>query len=76
MGRRLSERRKKCGLSLSQLGEKVDVVPQQIQKYECGLTPLSASRLYQLSVVLGVEPASFFNGFPEFEKKVCRSSTR
>ena len=69
IGKRLSERRKKLGLSLREVGEKVSVSPQQIQKYECGPTQLYASRLYQLSTVLGVEPVYFFNGFLEFEKK-------
>lgn len=47
-------------LSQEQLGEAVRVTFQQIQKYERGHNRVSASRLYDIASVLGVDVSFFF----------------
>ena len=59
VGSRVRLRRTLSGLSQTQLGEKLELSFQQIQKYERGFNRISASRLYQISRILGV-PVSFF----------------
>lgn len=54
-GRRLRRRRRLLGLTQQQLGTACGVGFQQIQKYECGCSRMSAARLWRLSKALGVE---------------------
>ncbi len=63
VGQRLYERRKKLQMSLSQLGEKMCLSHQQVQKYEKAATRISASVLYELSNILGVSVSYFYDGF-------------
>jgi transcriptional regulator with XRE-family HTH domain len=42
------------------LGEKLGVTFQQIQKYESGYNRVSAARLFEICEVLDVSPASMF----------------
>ncbi len=60
VGRRLRLRRTLLGMSQEQLANSVGVTFQQIQKYERGSNRVSASRLYDISKVLGVPVAFFF----------------
>lgn len=60
IGRQLRRRRTMLGLTQQELGVKVGVRFQQIQKYECGGNKISADRLFQLSEALGVPPNYFF----------------
>ncbi|MDZ4371249.1 MAG: helix-turn-helix domain-containing protein [Phenylobacterium sp.] len=72
IGRRLRARRLLVGLTQKQLAAAVGVGPQQIQKYECGATTLSADRLWSLTQALGVAPAYVFDGFdPERARRVA-----
>jgi transcriptional regulator with XRE-family HTH domain len=48
------------GLSQSELGEKVGVKFQQIQKYEKGVNRVGASRLFQIAAALEVPLTSLF----------------
>ncbi len=59
VGSRVRVRRTLMGLNQTQLGEKLGITFQQIQKYERGFNRISASRIYQLSQILDV-PVSFF----------------
>ncbi|MDX2157342.1 MAG: helix-turn-helix transcriptional regulator [Hyphomicrobiaceae bacterium] len=52
IGRRLREARLARNLSLIDLASRADLAPQQLQKYETARTRVSASRLYQLAVIL------------------------
>ena len=52
LGRRLRRRRRLLGLTQQQLGDRVGVRFQQIQKYECGANRLSAARLWELAEAL------------------------
>lgn len=62
VGRRIKLQRLAAGLSQTELGDKVGVSFQQIQKYEQGHTRVGASRLTAIATVLGVHVGSFFEG--------------
>jgi transcriptional regulator with XRE-family HTH domain len=64
VGHRIRLRRSLLGLSQSQLGRRLHLTFQQIQKYEKGLNRIGASRLYELSLVLDVPVSFFFEGAP------------
>ena len=61
VGRRLREARLLAGLSQGQLGAKIGVTFQAVQKYESGENRLSASRLLAVAEFLR-QPLSFFFG--------------
>ena len=65
VGSRVRLRRTLSGLSQTQLGERLELTYQQIQKYERGVNRISASRLYQLSRILGVPVSFFFDDLDE-----------
>ena len=65
VGARLRFLRKERGLSQTALAARIGVTFQQLQKYESGKNRLSASRLYRLASVLGVDVAAFFVGLPD-----------
>ena len=57
-------RRLMLGMSQTALADGLDLTFQQIQKYEKGTNRIGASRLQQLSHVLQVPVAFFFEGAP------------
>jgi transcriptional regulator with XRE-family HTH domain len=59
VGGRVRFRRMLLGMSQEKLGERLGLTFQQVQKYEKGINRIGASRLYDLSQVLGV-PIQFF----------------
>jgi transcriptional regulator with XRE-family HTH domain len=61
VGRRIRARRLERGLSQSELGAKLGVTFQQIQKYEKGSNGVSSGRLGQISDIFEV-PITFFYG--------------
>lgn len=68
VGARLRLRRTLLGLSQEKLGEAVGITFQQLQKYERGSNRISASRLFNLSQVLGVPVSYFFDDMPSPEQ--------
>jgi transcriptional regulator with XRE-family HTH domain len=62
VGKRIRQRRWLVGMTQQQLAEKVGIKFQQIQKYETGANRVSASRMWLIAQVLGVEPGHFFDG--------------
>src|SRR5581483_1543851 len=62
IGRRVRVRRRLLDLTQQQLGQACGVGFQMVQKYECGLCRISASRLWALSQVLGVSVGYFYEG--------------
>jgi transcriptional regulator with XRE-family HTH domain len=52
------------GLSQTELGDKIGITFQQIQKYEKGSNRVSAGRLKQIAEVLDVPVSFFFDGAP------------
>ena len=71
VGARMRLRRNLLGLSQTELGEKIGLTFQQVQKYERGANRISASRLFDLSRVLDV-PVGFF--FDDLSDDVAASS--
>ncbi|MFG1376450.1 helix-turn-helix domain-containing protein [Xanthobacter autotrophicus] len=66
VGSRVRMRRMMVSMSQEKLGEHLGITFQQIQKYEKGTNRIGASRLQQISTVLGVPVAFFFEGAPAF----------
>lgn len=66
MGKRVRLRRVEMKMSQAELGQKLGVTFQQIQKYEKGTNRIGASRLNQIATALDV-PVTFF--FTEKNKK-------
>jgi transcriptional regulator with XRE-family HTH domain len=62
IAKRLRSRRKHLGLTQHQIGDRVGVRFQQIQKYECAACRVSASRLWSLAEALQVTTGYFFEG--------------
>ena len=65
LGRRLRRRRRLLGLTQQQLGDRVDIRFQQIQKYECGANRISAARLWELAEALQTPVSYFYDGAGE-----------
>ncbi len=65
VGSRIRLRRTLLGMSQERLGEALGLTFQQVQKYERGVNRVGASRLYDLSRVLDVPIAFFFDDMPE-----------
>jgi transcriptional regulator with XRE-family HTH domain len=61
LGHCIRARRLECGLSQAELGAKLGVTFQQIQKYEKGSNGVSSGRLGQISGIFEV-PITFFYG--------------
>ena len=64
VGNRMRQRRTLLGMSQEKLGEALGLTFQQVQKYERGMNRVSASRLFDLSRVLDVPIAYFFEEMP------------
>ena len=62
VGQRVRQRRWMVGMTQQQLGNKVGIKFQQIQKYETGTNRISASRLWDIAAALDVPVAFFFEG--------------
>ena len=62
VGMRARHRRWMVGMTQQQLGDKVGIKFQQIQKYETGANRVSASRLWDIADALDVEVSFFFEG--------------
>jgi transcriptional regulator with XRE-family HTH domain len=65
VGSRIRLRRTLMGMSQERLGDSLGLTFQQVQKYERGVNRVGASRLYDLSRVLDVPIAFFFDDMPE-----------
>ena len=52
------------GMSQTELGQRIGVTFQQVQKYEKGANRVGASRLTQIADVLGVPIPTLFDGAP------------
>jgi len=62
VGTRIRERRVMLGLSQQQMADMIGVTYQQAHKYERGINRISAGRLYEISRVLNVPIAFFYEG--------------
>ena len=64
VGQRIRQRRTLLGMSQEKLGEAIGLTFQQVQKYERGANRVGSSRLFDLSQVLDVPIAYFFEEMP------------
>lgn len=64
VGSRIRARRGLLGLSQKDLGAKVGLTFQQIQKYERGSNRIGSGRLYEFSKILDVPISYFFDDMP------------
>ena len=64
VGRRVRMRRMMLSMSQEKLGAALGLTFQQVQKYEKGTNRIGASRLQQMSHILQVPIAFFFEGAP------------
>jgi transcriptional regulator with XRE-family HTH domain len=62
MGKKIRLRRVEQRLSQSDLGEKLGVSFQQVQKYEKGVNRVGATRLQQIATALDVSVSFFYDG--------------
>lgn len=65
VGARIRARRALLGMSQKDLGAKVGLTFQQIQKYERGSNRIGSGRLYEFSKILGVPISYFFDDMPD-----------
>ncbi|MGH3426031.1 MAG: helix-turn-helix domain-containing protein, partial [Mycobacteriales bacterium] len=65
LGRQLLRRRRALGLTQDQVAHAIGVRFQQIQKYECGASRMSPSRLVALASALDVDISYFFEGLEQ-----------
>jgi len=77
VGKRIRHRRWMVGMTQQQLGDKVGIKFQQIQKYETGMNRVSASRLWDIAAALEVPINFFFEGVDEnaTDQLLCHSRT-
>jgi transcriptional regulator with XRE-family HTH domain len=66
VGSRVRMRRMMLSMSQEKLGGALGLTFQQVQKYEKGTNRIGASRLQQISNILQVPVAFFFEGAPNF----------
>lgn len=59
VGKRLRQARAQKAITQQQLGEKLDITFQQVQKYETGFNRISASRLWEISEIVE-KPVNWF----------------
>ena len=69
VGGRVRARRTLIGMSQIELGKRVGLTFQQIQKNEKGMNRIGASRLWQFSLILGQPISWFFEGIGEQKRK-------
>jgi transcriptional regulator with XRE-family HTH domain len=62
VGARIRQRRTMLGMSQEKLGDALGLTFQQVQKYERGTNRVGASRLWDLSRILGVPVSYFYSG--------------
>ncbi|MCF7748828.1 helix-turn-helix domain-containing protein [Sulfitobacter sp. M39] len=62
VGKKLKQIRTLRRLSQTDVAKRLKLSFQQIQKYEIGSNRVAASRLFELSQILDVTPAYFFEG--------------
>jgi len=64
IGSRIRLRRALLGFSQKQLGERIGLTPQQVQKYEKGVNRIAASTLFKVAEALDVPVSFFFDEIP------------
>jgi len=65
VGQRIRDGRNERGLRQKEVATALGVTFQQVQKYERGINRVGASRLFDLSRILGVQVHYFFEGLED-----------
>ena len=65
VGARIRILRQRRKMSQTELGKTLGVTFQQVQKYEAGRNRVSASKLHQVAIALGVSISEIFDGASE-----------
>jgi transcriptional regulator with XRE-family HTH domain len=65
VGRRIRLQRLSAGMSQTELGNRIGVTFQQVQKYEKGVNRVGAGRLTEIAAILNVPVTVFFDGAAE-----------
>lgn len=68
IGSRLRERRVTLGMTQTELGKRLGISFQQLQKYEGGVNRLTASGLWRIAECLDVPISYFFDGLGSHER--------
>ena len=76
VGGRIRTRRALLGMSQKDLGAKVALTFQQIQKYERGANRVGSGRLYEFSKILGVPIAYFFDEMPAQLQSIAEKGSK
>jgi transcriptional regulator with XRE-family HTH domain len=76
IGNRIKARRSFLGISQEKLGRYLQVTFQQIQKYEKGANRVSASTLYDISLILSVDVSYFYEGYNKNTPSLNEDITR
>lgn len=71
VGKKLKQLRVLRGLTQTDVANGLEISFQQVQKYELGRNRISASKLFEISNILDVPPAYFFDGLNEDEGNVA-----
>jgi transcriptional regulator with XRE-family HTH domain len=64
VGRRIRMRRVMIGMSQAELGDRLNLTFQQVQKYERGVNRVGASKLHTICRALDVPVSFMFEGLP------------
>jgi len=62
VGQRVRQRRWMVGMTRQELGDRVGIKFQQIQKYETGTNRISASRIWDIAAAMQAPVSFFFEG--------------
>lgn len=73
IGAKIRDRRIKVPLTLTELGNKLNISHQQMYKYEQGITSVSAPVLYKLSKIFSVDSKYFYEGLNNLEQQYIES---
>lgn len=65
IGLQMSKRRRKLRLTQDDLGQRLNLTFQQVQKYEKGVNRISAGRLYEIASILKVKIEYFYETLPQ-----------
>lgn len=69
IGEKIRTLRHMNGMNQTDLGKKIGVTFQQIQKYEKGYNKIVASKLYDLACKMNVDITYFFDGINDLSKE-------
>jgi transcriptional regulator with XRE-family HTH domain len=65
VGKKLKQLRVLRGMTQTEVAQGLNISFQQVQKYELGRNRISASKLFEISRILGVSPSYFFDGLED-----------